>query len=594
MRKAFLSFAMILLNFVSYAQDKKPIVKKFYTRVIVLDSNDIQKASTLFKFSDSLKLKLRIDFIKDSLSGLGYLNPVIDSSKKDLVRTLKFSPGVRYKWLKLSIGNDENNILEKLRIDVSKWNKTYVSTTRLAFVSEQILNYLDNSGYPFASVNIDSIVFNSRDSISAKLDIKLNKKVYFDTIKVNSKVDLSYKYLENYLGIRKGDIFDKRKINQIKRKIDNLPFVDIDKQPRVGFFGNEASVILLLKSRKVNRFNFIIGLLPDKTGLRKYKLTGELMAEMINKLGHGERLYFKYKNLSQGKQSLRLDANYPYILDLPYGIDSKFNIYINENSYRDVNFDFGVQYLFRGANYLKTYWSLFTSRLTSIDSSSIVSYKRLPNKLDVSTNSFGLKLDYNVLDYNFSPSKGFNIGLDAKIGQRKIIKNPQIQNLKGANFDFSDSYDSLKLTTYQFNVSADISYYFSLNRNLVVKIADKAAWRKSEGRLYQNELFRLGGNKILRGFDEESILADFYNLSTAELRLIIDRNSFLFAFLDYAILRDPFMDKDNWDRPYGFGVGINFDTKGGIIRLTTALGSRLGNPVDYKDVKIHLGYISLF
>ena len=127
-----------------------------------------------------------------------------------------------------------------------------------------------------------------------------------------------------------------------------------------------------------------------------------------------------------------------------------------------------------------------------------------------------------------------------------------------------------------------------------MKISNKFAIKKSEVKLFQNELFRLGGNKILRGFDEESINGDIFNLSTAELRLIIDRNSFLFAFMDYAFVRDPFAANNKWDRPYGFGVGINFDTKGGIIRLTTALGSRLGNPIDYKDVKIHLGYISLF
>jgi len=586
--------AFILISFALQAQDSTKAIRQMYKKLIILDSAKTVNSSKLFNYSDSLKFNQRFKSVKDSLTAIGYLRPEIDISTKDLVISYKIYPGNRYKWLNLTIGKDDNKIIDRLRVDLSKWNNTYVSTTRLHNISEQILNYLDNSGYPFASVYLDSILFESGDSLSAKLDIVLNKKVYFDTIKVRTKVDLSYKYLENYLGIRKGDVFDKNKIKQIKQKIDNLPFLTLDKQPGVGFFGNEASIILLLKSKKVNRFNFIIGLLPDKSGLKKYKLTGELMTEMVNRLGHGERLYFKYKNLSQGKQSLHLETNYPYILDLPYGIDSKFNIYINEKSYRDVNFNLGVQYLFHGINYLKTYWSLFSSRLIAIDSSLIVNSGRLPNKLDVSTNSFGFQLNYNTLDYKFSPSRGYKLDFDANIGQRKIIRNQQILALPGDGIDFSNSYDTLKTPTYQYKISAGLSYYISLSRNIVMKINNKFAIKKSEVKLFQNELFRLGGNKILRGFDEESINGDIFNLSTAELRLIIDRNSFLFAFMDYAFVRDPFATINKWDRPYGFGVGINFDTKGGIIRLTTALGSRLGNPIDYKDVKIHLGYISLF
>ncbi len=594
MVRQLLIFALFLTSFASQAQDTTGISKKMYKKLIVLDSTNTVKSSKLFKYSDTLSFNQRLEYVKDSLFATGYLKPETIKSSKDLVVTYKIYPGTRYKWLNLTVGNDESDILKQLRIDLTKWNKSYISTAKLNDITEQILNHLDNSGYPFASVNLDSITFESNDSISAKLGIKLNKKVYFDTIKINTKVDLSYKYLENYLEIRKGEVFDKNKVNQIKRKIDNLPFLTLDKQPRIGFFGNEASILLPLKLKKVNRFNFIIGLLPDKSGLKKYKLTGEIMTEMINRLGHGERLYFKYKNLSQGKQSLHLETNYPYILDLPYGIDSKFDLYINEKSYRDVNFDLGVQYLFRGVNYFKAYWGIFSSRLIAIDSSSIVSTGRLPNKLDVSTNSLGLKLDYNTLDYKFSPGKGYKLEFDANIGQRKIIKNQQILSLKGDGFDFSGSYDTLKTPTYQYNISAGLSYYFSLSGNIVVKLANKFAIKRSESKLFQNELFRLGGNKILRGFDEESISADIYNLTTAELRLIIDRNSFLFAFLDYAFVRDPFSTTDKWDNPYGFGAGINFDTKGGIIRLTTALGSRLGNPIDYKDVKIHLGYISLF
>ncbi len=183
--------------------------------------------------------------------------------------------------------------------------------------------------------------------------------------------------------------------------------------------------MLNLKPKKVNRFDFLLGILPDSKNTGKYKITGELTADILNKLGRGERLYFKYRNLSQGKQNLRLDVNYPYILDMPYGIDSKFQLYINEDKYRDVNFDLGIQYLFKGINYVKTYWSLFSSRLINIDSTNVLGLGKLPDKLDVSTNSLGLLLNFNTLDYKFNPLKGFELLLDGNIGQRKIIEKKE-------------------------------------------------------------------------------------------------------------------------------------------------------------------------
>lgn len=545
------------------------------------------------KNTDSLHIDAKINLILDSLHNEGFINPDIEI-KNDSISKVKIKTGIKYKWLNLDFEIDKQYLLDELRFDIKKWEGKFVSPKQVSILSNKILDLMDDSGYPFAFVKLDSIRFIGKDSISAKFRVKNNKKFYFDTIKITSKVDLSSKFLENFLEIKKGDVFRRSKVNSIKKKIDNLRFVDLDKSPTVGFFGNEATINLNLKAKKVNRFDFLLGILPDSKNTGKYKITGELTADVLNKLGRGERLYFKYRNLSQGKQNLRLDVNYPYILDMPYGIDSKFQLYVNEDKYRDVNFDLGVQYLFKGINYVKTYWSLFSSRLINIDSTNLFILGKLPDKLDVSTNSLGLLLNLNTLDYKFNPLKGLELVLDGNIGQRKILENQQIIELKNEIISFEESYDSLKLMTYVFNLSSNFAYYYPIKNNFVFKFGNKTAWKKSQKSLYQNELFRIGGNKILRGFDEESIFAEFYSITTIEMRLLMDKNSFLFAFFDYGIVSDPFSLISQWDRPYGFGVGINFDTKGGILSLNTAVGSQYNNPLDFKNVKIHIGYVNLF
>ena len=57
----------------------------------------------------------------------------------------------------------------------------------------------------------------------------------------------------------------------------------------------------------------------------------------------------------------------------------------------------------------------------------------------------------------------------------------------------------------------------------------RSRWLISKEDVYRNEQFRLGGNRILRGFDEESIFATFYTVSTVEFRLLLDQNSYFFS-----------------------------------------------------------------
>ncbi|MEZ4908371.1 MAG: hypothetical protein R2771_12185 [Saprospiraceae bacterium] len=44
-------------------------------------------------------------------------------------------------------------------------------------------------------------------------------------------MDISDSYLENYLDIRKGDIFDKSKIDNISKNIENISFVQLMNPP---------------------------------------------------------------------------------------------------------------------------------------------------------------------------------------------------------------------------------------------------------------------------------------------------------------------------------------------------------------------------
>lgn len=112
--------------------------------------------------------------------------------------------------------------------------------------------------------------------------------------------------------------------------------------------------------------------------------------------------------------------------------------------------------------------------------------------------------------------------------------------------------------------------------------------------LLRNELLRIGGNKLLRGFDEQSILASTFNVATIEYRYMIQRNSYFFVFLDVAYVHRKFNNTIFQDVPFGFGTGLTFATKIGIFGLTYALGQQKDKKIDFRSSKLHFGYVATF
>ena len=112
--------------------------------------------------------------------------------------------------------------------------------------------------------------------------------------------------------------------------------------------------------------------------------------------------------------------------------------------------------------------------------------------------------------------------------------------------------------------------------------------------IFTNELFRIGGLVSLRGFDEESINASAYLIPTVEYRYLFDKNSALFLFANAAYYENVSRNYRIFDRPFGFGSGIFFETKAGIFSLTYALGKQFNNPILIRNGKIHFGLVSVF
>jgi hemolysin activation/secretion protein len=163
------------------------------------------------------------------------------------------------------------------------------------------------------------------------------------------------------------------------------------------------------------------------------------------------------------------------------------------------------------------------------------------------------------------------------------------------DFDFNTLYDGLERQD-KLILTLDAEKYFSLGKQSALKVDLHAASLFSEGVIFDNERFRIGGNQLLRGFNEQQFFTDRYLVNSLEYRFTLTGNSVLFAFSDLAVLQ-PDKSKEDFIYPWGLGAGINFETASGILSLSAAVGRDIGDSNDFFDLtapRIHIGYVNLF
>lgn len=566
-------------------------------KVKVLDNHPLSVFPSLDKIikeKDSIAFVglLQADII--DLWGMGHVLANVDTI---FVRDSSFHAevyiGEKFRYGDIHVSKEDIAIVSAAGLKNVRWKDKVISIDRIKEYSESLLTYLEDHGYPFASVQLDSTTITD-GVIDSKLVLSKNRYVPFDSIKVIGELDLRKSYLTRYLNIKANKPYSRTRVREIEKRINDLTFVTLDSTPIIKFANTLAEVQLFLKPKKASRFDFIIGVLPNtENGERKFSIIGEFTGEMYNKLGQGEYIYANVQSRPETRV-LELRFNYPYLFDLPLGIDTKGGIFFNEQ-FRETVWDAGILYQFDGGSSLKASWSNKSSRLIDIDTASILLSKRLPNQLDITYNGGGLEYTYRDLDYRFNPSKGWELTVNGTVGLKKIIRNNRIEELSRPGLDLNEAYDSLKLNTLQTEAKLSAALYIPAFRIATFKMGFEGGFQYNEEQIFENELYRIGGNSLLRGFDELSVLTSAYLVSTAEFRLLLDRNSYLsFPFVDYGLTRITLDEEEKWDTAISIGMGINFATPAGIFNVSFAAGRRLDNPIDFGNTKIHFGYVSLF
>jgi outer membrane protein assembly factor BamA len=524
----------------------------------------------------------------------GYPNASVDSARYDSLSALcVIYVGDAVKYSVLNTDSIDESVLSHAGLS----KRSPPDILDLKKVQERILDHMENTGYPFASVSVDSVTFTA-DTMYATLKLDKGPLYKIDSIRNYGNGSISSGFLQQYLGIKNGSIYRKEKMQQISERLRELPYLQERQAWNLSLLGTGSVLNLYLDTRKSSEVNVLLGLLPSNDQLVNNKLlvTGEANINLKNSLGGGETIGVNWQQIQVKSPRLNILFQQPYLFGSPFGMNFSFDLLKKDSSYVNIAILLGAAYAVSSRQTGSVFIQRLTTNLLTVDTFSVKNNRKLPPEADVSSVNLGVNYEWLTTDYRFNPRRGNEFLVTASTGTKNIRKNNiivKLTDLSDPSFDFNRLYDTFKLKSYQFRLKLKAVHYFPIGKGATFKTAFNGGWFQSPS-IFRNELFQIGGYKLLRGFDEESIFSSAYGVGTAEYRYLLGRNSFLSAFVDYGISRNNALVNKVNNKFLGAGVGMAFETKAGIFNITYAAGKRDEQKFNLRQSKIHLGYVNYF
>lgn len=502
-----------------------------------------------------------LDSITLQFQKLGFMYTKLDTLvKSDSIYIANYILGNQIKTIQIFYTDqDQKKILEAISKNL---NDTYfeIPFFKISETLQIIVNKLEEQGNTFSNVSLHNISFHESFA-KADLIIKRSDLRNIDKIIVKGYENFPKAYIEYSLGLKERNTFNLQTLKQASNNLKNIPFVTEVKPPQVLFTNDSTYVYLYLQKKKSNTFDGLIGFSSKVEG-SGLDFNGYLDIGLQNIFNHGEKISVFWKSNGNNSQQFDLAIQIPYIANLPVTPHASLNIFRQDSTFNNVDFNAGIYFNVFKNNKIAALFN--TQNSTNLQNknidNSVVSYKKY---------NYGINFLYNKPFGDLIFLNKFY--LDAKIyyGNR----DTDLEKTQQTKFEFIINY------LWKFNLK---NYLFLQNQSSIIN-ADH---------LFTNELFRIGGINTIRGFNEESIFASAFSIFNIEYRYKTNNSSYFYTISDYAYLQDQV--NNSTSNNYSLGLGYSFLTKMGRINLSYAIGKFENDPFNFNNSKLHIKIISYF
>ncbi len=415
----------------------------------------------------------------------------------------------------------------------------------------------------------------------------------FDSIELVGNTKTKKRFLTRYLQIFPNQPYSQQRVLAAAQLLRQLPYLKLRAEPEVRFAQGRARVYLLLDDRPSNQFDAIVGVLPNASGngagggaggSGKFQFTGEATINLRNIKGGGKQAGVQWRKTDAKSQLLDAQYVHPNFFGSPLEVSGTLNLYRQTGDFLTLRPRLEITYPTARAGRLSFFSEQRSSRLLG-DSAAYSQLSSLPENIDSRYAAYGLGYARNGLDDLYFPRRGTLVSGQAAVGTKTIRRNALISE---------QLYQQAPTRSTQLSLGARAEHYLKAGRNGVLLLR-----LRGEGllnaRLFQNDLFRLGGLSSLRGFVENQYYASSYAVGTAEFRQFTGSDSYVFVFADQAYLRNETATTGpRADQPTGLGAGLSFRTAAGVFQFVYSVGRDSRQSFALGQGKIHFGITSRF
>ncbi len=440
--------------------------------------------------------------------------------------------------------------------------------------SNEILKDFSSHGYPFIRLSWSDMKQDKRERIHAVLNIDPGPFIVNDTLVVLNPVKTKRRFIQRSIDLVVGEPYNELAYQNVAEKLKRIPFIELKSAPDIAFSAGKATTYLNLEEKTSSSFEGILGLLPNQRANGNLLLTGYLDLSLGNLFATGKQLSFNWQQFAVQSQQLSIAYDHPYLLGSNVLLGAGFKLLKQDSTFitRDVNLHIGT-YLWEYVRFDGSY-SRFESDVVTpeVESAS--------NELlaDYTTDLYALQISREQSSNTFGSY--WNYSAQMTFGRKKINRNPAFPVA---------FYDSIATISTVYRLDIHSRWQNILFGQTALFLQNDLGLLENE-QIVRNELYRMGGLKSLRGFNENFLFVQNYLLNKVELRQYFEQNSFLTVFYDQLI----YNNFSQWRYPFGLGVGFSLATSNGLFSFAFALGSSSESQFDVNNTKIHLGYTSKF
>lgn len=543
-----------------------------------LSRRDIQKAIPPGSYTQA-EMNLAIQKLLHDYQRRGLYFTRIAATDSAQRLLLQIDEGARMLLKQIIIEGQDTVVMKRLR-QVLDVRQGQTIDDALVFNVEQVLQYLENHGYPFGAVTIGEFELEKgADSLHQELLFRFQVDpgpfVTIDSVIVQGNTLTKPTVVLRAMRWKRGEVFSQQRVERMRERLLRTGYFNEAQSPEILLDSQgRGNLVISLKEGNPNQLQAALGYNPGTSRQPKGYLTGVVEVAIGNLLGTGRTLEAYWSRKDPRSQELRFRYVEPWILGSPLHVGAGFQQTIQDTSFvrRQVSLDVSLPY----SDALLIQAAIGTDAVLP-DSIGQVLYQ-LPQ-----SNAYlaRLSMSYDTRNDPWNPARGVYYGTQVEIARKKV-----------AHFSGSEPNSSAGGTHRRERWHLDGEIYLPTFQwqTLLIGLHGKQL-KSSEQPISVADLFRVGGTRTLRGYREEEFWGEKVAWLNIEYRYLLAPRSRIFLFFDAGYFSRRVEPQHTIeDHKFGYGIGLRLDTRLGIVGVDYGLGEgrSLGSGL------VHIGLTNKF